>query len=56
MKFRIEHVENMIFIVDDYDQVWKAWDEREFTERKLANAMRKIQSGYNTPVSFERTF
>ena len=53
--FKIEKVANMVFITGG-ETVWQAWDEREFTERKLNNAMKRIQKNYQNPVTFERTF
>lgn len=55
MKFNVEKVSNMILISSN-DVVFKAWDESEFTERKLNNAMKKIQSCYQYKVEFVRTF
>lgn len=46
MKFEIKQVANLIFIVAEGDIVFKAWDESEFTERKLKNAIAKIQKCY----------
>lgn len=56
MKFKVEKVANMIFVTSDCDTVFRAWDEREFTERKLKNAMNQIQKNYNGKVEFVRTF
>lgn len=56
MTFNIEKVANMIFIVTDCGTIFKAWDEREFTERKCANAMNKIRKNYNGEVTFNRKF
>ena len=56
MEFTVEHISNMIFITDACGQVWKSWDDEEFTERKLANAMKKIQNCYNSKVNFVRAF
>ena len=33
----------MIFIITEGDIIFKAWDENEFTERKLKNAIEKIK-------------
>ena len=46
MKFIVEKVANMVFITSDCGTVFNAWDECEFTERKLGNAMRKIEKNY----------
>ena len=45
MTFIIEKVSNMIFI-NSGETIFKAWDEREFTERKLSNAIKKISDNY----------
>ena len=55
MNFIVEKVSNMIFISSN-DQVYQAWDETEFTERKLSNAKKKIAACYRIPVTFSRTF
>lgn len=55
MNFTIEKVANMI-VINSGDVVWKAWDESEFTERKLAMAMKKIMSGCGNHVVFNRKF
>ncbi len=55
MNFIVEKVSNMIFISSN-DQVYQAWDETEFTERKLSNAKKKIAARYRIPVTFSRTF
>ena len=54
--FKVEKIGNVIFITDVVDQVWKCWNVESFTERKLNNAMKKIQSGYKYEVEFIRTF
>ena len=56
MKFKIEKVANMIFITSDCDTIFNAWDEREFTERKLKNAMNRISKNLNGNAEFTRTF
>ena len=56
MKFIVEKVANMVFITSNCGTVFNAWDECEFTERKLNNAMRKIEKNYCGNVSFERKF
>lgn len=58
MKFKIEKVANMIFITAEGDIIFKAWDEYEFTERKLKNAINKIKRCYqgDNTLEFTRTF
>lgn len=56
MKFKIEKVANMIFITADQDIIFKAWDITEFTEKKLQNAIKKINGHYNGKAEFIRTF
>ena len=56
MKFKVEKVANMVFITSDCGTVFKAWDEHDFTERKLANAMKKISGNLNGNCEFIRTF
>lgn len=55
-KFVIEKIANMVFISTEHDIVWEAWDESEFTERKLKNAMNRISKGHCGNVEFVRTF
>lgn len=43
MKFVVKKVANMVFIVTDCGTIFKTWHESDFTERKLKNAMNKIQ-------------
>ena len=52
MTFKIEKVANMIFITDNTDQVWKAWNVEDFTERKFNNAKKKLQSGFKNPITW----
>ena len=56
MKFKIEKVANMIFVTSECDVVFKAWDEDNFTEKKLNNAMKEIANNYNGNVEFTRMF
>lgn len=57
MKFIIEKVANLVFITEkNSDTVFEAWDESEFTERKLKNAINRISKNYCGNVDFERTF
>lgn len=44
MKFIIEKKANLIFIVSDCGTIFKTWHESDFTERKLKNAIKKIQN------------
>lgn len=56
MQFIIENVANMIFIATKNDVIFASWNTYEFTERKLKNAMKRIQACYDEPVEFIRTF
>ena len=56
MKFIVEKVANMVFISSDCGTVFNAWDEREFTERKLTNAMNRINKNLCGNAVFERKF
>ena len=56
MKFTIEKVANMIFITTDCDVIFRAWDETEFTERKLKNAINQITINLCGNSEFTRTF
>lgn len=42
--FKVEHLANMVFVTDNEGQVWKAWNECEFTERKLNNYFKKLEA------------
>ena len=55
MNFKIEKVANMVFISCE-DVIFNAWNVEDFTERKLKNAMSKIQNNYNGTVEFTRVF
>ena len=55
MKIIIKKVANMVFMESDCGVIFKAWDEGEFTERKLKNAMNKIGRNYNGNVEFTNT-
>lgn len=46
MTFTIEKVSNMVFAGTE-DHIWKAWDEDEFTEKKMNNWIKKIQKDFN---------
>lgn len=54
--YKIEKVSNMIFISSEMDVVFCAWDETEFTERKLKNAMNRLSKNHCGNVEFTRTF
>lgn len=56
MKFKVEKVANMIFITSECDTIFKAWDESDFTERKLKNAIAKIKNNLCGNAEFERLF
>lgn len=56
MKFKVEKVANMIFVTSECDVVFKAWNEEDFTEKKLKNTMTKIANNYNVDVEFTRLF
>lgn len=56
MKFKIEKVANMVFITSDCDTIFNAWDEHDFTERKLTNAINRIRKNLNGNCEFERLF
>jgi hypothetical protein len=55
VKFEFEKVANMVFLVKG-NQIWRAWEESEFTDRKMKNAMNKIRKNYQTEVEFIKTF
>ena len=47
MKLKIEKVSNMIMVSEvETDVVFMAWDEEEFTERKLNNFTKKMNRMY----------
>ena len=59
MTFEIRKTANTISIVADCGTIFKTWYADEFTERKLANAMKKIAkdlNGYGQKAEFIRTF
>lgn len=56
MVFKIEKVSNMIFISSDCDVIFESWDETEFTERKLKNAMKRLSKNNCGNAEFVRTF
>ena len=51
-KFTIEKVSNMIFISSEFGTVFYAWDESDFTKRKLFNAIAKLKGLYNNAIEF----
>lgn len=53
MSFKVQRIANMIFLGTD-DQVWKAWHEADFTEKKLQNAWNKIKSNFTEEPTLER--
>ncbi len=53
MKFTVEKVANMVFITSECGVIFKAWDEREITDRKLNNAMKKISKNLNGNAEFD---
>lgn len=56
MKFTIEKVANLIMITTDCGVIFKVWNEEEFTERKLNNAIKRISNNYNGETTFVKTF
>ena len=55
--YKIEKVSNMVFITEvESDTVFDAWDESEFTERKLKNAMKRLSKNHCGNVKFIKTF
>lgn len=57
MTFVLEKISNMIFLTaQNADVIFKAWDIDEFTERKLANATKKLQACYVEPIKIIRKF
>ena len=52
MKFMIEKKANLIFIVSDCGIIFKSWDVRGFTQRKLDNAIKKIKSECSIEAKF----
>lgn len=54
--YKIEKVSNMIFITSEHDTVFQAWDETEFTERKLKNAMNRLSKNHCGNIEFKRMF
>lgn len=55
MKFTIEKKANLVFIVSDCGTIFKTWHEADFTERKLKNAINKIQKERCTTAIFVNT-
>lgn len=56
MKFTLEKVGNMVYLVGEGDIIFKAWMADEFTERKLTNAVKKISADLNGNMTVERKF
>lgn len=50
--FTFSKVGNMVFLCSDWDIVYYAWDENEFTERKKLNAIARIKKQFNNMVCF----
>lgn len=42
----------MIFAIADGEQIWKAWEADEITDRKINNFMKKIQREQNNTAKF----
>ena len=55
-KFILEKISNMIFLVSENDVIFRSWDVSEFTERKLQNAIKKIQACYLIELILIRKF
>lgn len=53
-KFELKKFGNMMMVIDACGQVWKAWDERDFTERKFNNYAKKLQSGFRNEITIIR--
>lgn len=56
MTFKIEKVANMIFITSECGVIFKSWNEKDFTERKLKNAINRITKALDGMAEFTRTF
>ena len=52
--FELKKISNMMMVIDACGQVWKAWDEREFTERKFNNYVKKLQSNFIDEITIIR--
>lgn len=55
-KFKIEKIANMIMISDAIGTVYDSWGETNFTERKLNNAIKKIEKYFQGNCEFIRFF
>jgi len=55
MSYTFEKIGNMVFLSGSYGIIYKAWDESEFTEKKLQNAMKKIKA-CDPNSKFTKTF
>lgn len=51
-KFTIEKCNNMVFITSALGTVFYAWDESEFTRRKMLNAIAKLKAMYHNMIVF----
>ena len=52
--FELKKFGNMMMVIDACGLVWKAWDERDFTERKFNNYVKKLQSGHRNEITIIR--
>jgi hypothetical protein len=56
MKFTIEKFTNIYFLTCEDGTIYDAWDEREFTARKINSTMKKISKKLGGNVVFEKKF
>lgn len=56
MKFTLEKVGNMVYLVGEGDIIFKAWMADEFTERKLNNALKRISNDLGREIVPVRKF
>lgn len=56
MKFTVEKVANMVFVVSECGVIFKSWLVDDFTERKLNNTMKRINNDLKGRAEFERQF
>lgn len=56
MKFTLEKVGNMVYLVGEGDIIFKAWMADEFTERKLTNAIKRISDDIGREIVPVRNF
>lgn len=52
MTYTVKKTANIISIIMEEDIIVKTWYVCDFTERKLKNAMKKLQKESNQPVLF----